>query len=218
MPGRIALIRRLARVRSRRRGPDGGGEAGGARHEHGRAAIGVIGGSGLYELEGLNDVRWNRVRTPFGDPSDAYCVGRLGDRRVMFLPRHGRGHRLTPSELNFRANIWGLKSLGVEWVISVRGGRQHARADPPARPRHPRPVLRPHQAARPVVLRGGHRGPRGHGRSGVPGAGRRARDGRRARRRHRAPGRHLHLHRGPPVLDQGRVARSTGAGASTSSA
>jgi 5'-methylthioadenosine phosphorylase len=82
-------------------------------------AIGVIGGSGLYDLEGLSDVRWRRVRTPFGDPSDAYCEGRFAGRRVVFLPRHGRGHRLMPSELNFRANIWGLKALGVEWVVSV---------------------------------------------------------------------------------------------------
>ncbi len=82
-------------------------------------AIGIIGGSGLYELSGLSDVRWRRVRTPFGDPSDAYCTGRFMDRRVIFLPRHGRGHRLMPSELNFRANIWGLKALGVEWVISI---------------------------------------------------------------------------------------------------
>jgi 5'-methylthioadenosine phosphorylase len=64
-------------------------------------------------------VRWTRVRTPFGAPSDAYCVGRLGDTRVVFLPRHGRGHRIMPSELNFRANIWGMKRLGAEWVISV---------------------------------------------------------------------------------------------------
>ena len=83
------------------------------------AAIGVIGGSGLYELEGMSDVRWRSVRTPFGDPSDDYCVGMFDGRRVIFLPRHGRGHRLTPSELNFRANIWGLKSLGAEWVLSV---------------------------------------------------------------------------------------------------
>jgi 5'-methylthioadenosine phosphorylase len=82
-------------------------------------AIGVIGGSGLYELPGMTDVRWRRVRTPFGDPSDEYCVGRLGERPVVFLPRHGRGHRLAPSELNFRANVWGLKSLGVEWVVSI---------------------------------------------------------------------------------------------------
>jgi 5'-methylthioadenosine phosphorylase len=83
------------------------------------AAIGIIGGSGLYELDGMADVRWRSVRTPFGDPSDDYCTGTLDGRRVIFLPRHGRGHKLTPSELNFRANIWGLKSLGAEWVLSV---------------------------------------------------------------------------------------------------
>jgi 5'-methylthioadenosine phosphorylase len=81
--------------------------------------VGVIGGSGLYELEGLTDTRWTRVRTPFGAPSDAYLVGRLGDRTVVFLPRHGRGHRIMPSELNFRANIYGFKALGVEWLISI---------------------------------------------------------------------------------------------------
>ena len=82
-------------------------------------AIGIIGGSGLYELDGITDVRWRRVRTPFGDPSDELCTGLLDGRPVIFLPRHGRGHRLTPTELNFRANIWGLKSLGAEWVVSV---------------------------------------------------------------------------------------------------
>jgi 5'-methylthioadenosine phosphorylase len=82
-------------------------------------AIGIIGGSGLYELEGMTDVRWRRVRTPFGDPSDEFCTGRFDGRPVVFLPRHGRGHRLIPSDLNFRANVWGLKSLGAEWVISV---------------------------------------------------------------------------------------------------
>jgi 5'-methylthioadenosine phosphorylase len=84
-----------------------------------QAAIGIIGGSGLYEMDGLTEVRWRSVRTPFGEPSDEYCVGTFGDRRVIFLPRHGRGHRLTPTELNFRANVWGLKSLGAEWVISI---------------------------------------------------------------------------------------------------
>jgi 5'-methylthioadenosine phosphorylase len=82
-------------------------------------AIGIIGGSGLYELEGLDHVKWRRVRTPFGDPSDEYCTGRFDGRDVIFLARHGRGHRLTPTELNYRANIWGLKSLGAEWVISI---------------------------------------------------------------------------------------------------
>ncbi len=81
--------------------------------------VGVIGGSGLYEMDGLEDVRWVKLKTPFGDPSDAYCTGRFGDRRVVFLPRHGRGHRRTPSELNFRANIWGFKRLGARAIISV---------------------------------------------------------------------------------------------------
>jgi len=82
-------------------------------------AIGIIGGSGLYELEGLTGVSWERVRTPFGRPSDDYCVGTFAGRRVIFLPRHGRGHRLMPGELNFRANVWGLKALGAEWVVSI---------------------------------------------------------------------------------------------------
>jgi 5'-methylthioadenosine phosphorylase len=81
--------------------------------------VGVIGGSGLYELEGLSGARWEKVRTPFGEPSDAYCVGCLDGREVVFLPRHGRGHRLLPSELNYRANVYGMKALGVEWLISI---------------------------------------------------------------------------------------------------
>jgi 5'-methylthioadenosine phosphorylase len=81
--------------------------------------VGIIGGSGLYELPGLQEVRWRRLRTPFGDPSDEFCCGRLDGRPVAFLARHGRGHRLMPTELNFRANIWGLKALGAEWVISI---------------------------------------------------------------------------------------------------
>ncbi len=86
---------------------------------HDRPAVGVLGGSGLYEMDGLEDVRWVKVKTPFGDPSDAYCVGRLGETRVVFLSRHGRGHRLLPSEINYRANIYGLKLLGATAVVSV---------------------------------------------------------------------------------------------------
>ena len=81
--------------------------------------IGIIGGSGLYEMEGLESVEERRVQTPFGQPSDAYITGLLKGRRVAFLARHGRGHRLMPSELNFRANIFGFKLLGAEWVISA---------------------------------------------------------------------------------------------------
>jgi len=81
--------------------------------------IGVIGGSGLYEMEGLKEVESVEVDTPFGSPSDAYILGSLEGVRVAFLPRHGRGHRILPSELNFRANIYGFKKLGVEWLLSV---------------------------------------------------------------------------------------------------
>jgi len=83
------------------------------------ARIGVIGGSGLYQMEGLTDVQEVRVETPFGPPSDAIGVGKIGDTSVAFLPRHGRGHRLSPTELPVRANIWALKSLGVQQIISV---------------------------------------------------------------------------------------------------
>jgi 5'-methylthioadenosine phosphorylase len=85
----------------------------------GSSKIGVIGGSGLYSMAGLENVTEVHVETPFGPPSDAYILGTLHGQDMVFLPRHGRGHRLPPSALNFRANIYGLKSLGVEWVISV---------------------------------------------------------------------------------------------------
>ncbi|PTL36882.1 S-methyl-5'-thioadenosine phosphorylase [Candidatus Methylomirabilis limnetica] len=81
--------------------------------------IGIIGGSGLYEMEGLDRVEERRIETPFGAPSDAYIIGSLAGRRVAFLARHGRSHSLMPSELNFRANIFGFKLLGAEWVISA---------------------------------------------------------------------------------------------------
>jgi len=83
------------------------------------ARLGVIGGSGLYEMEGLKDVREVSVRTPFGPPSDSYLLGNLDGVPMAFLPRHGRGHRIQPSDLNFRANIWGMKKLGAEWVVGV---------------------------------------------------------------------------------------------------
>jgi 5'-methylthioadenosine phosphorylase len=81
--------------------------------------IGIIGGSGLYQMEGLNDVEERRVTTPFGEPSDALIIGTLEGERVAFLARHGRGHVLMPTEVNYRANIFALKQLGVEQVISV---------------------------------------------------------------------------------------------------
>ncbi len=101
--------------------------------------IGIIGGSGLYEMEGLEVLREERLSTPFGDPSDAYILGRLEGRSVAFLARHGRGHRLMPSELNYRANIFGFKVLGADWLLSasaVGSMQEHIR---------PRDILIPDQ-------------------------------------------------------------------------
>lgn len=81
--------------------------------------VGVVGGSGLYDLDGLSDLDQVTLSTPFGAPSDAYLCGSLGDTQVVFLPRHGVGHRISPTEINSRANIWGLKQLGVTHVLSV---------------------------------------------------------------------------------------------------
>lgn len=81
--------------------------------------IGVIGGSGLYEMEGLTDIGTVSLETPFGNPSDEYITGVLDGVRMVFLPRHGKGHRLLPSEVNYRANIYGMKKLGVTRIISV---------------------------------------------------------------------------------------------------
>jgi 5'-methylthioadenosine phosphorylase len=84
-----------------------------------QAEIGIIGGSGLYHMPGVSDVRELRQQTPFGEPSDAYILGTLEGRKVAFLARHARGHTLLPNELNFRANIYGFKALGVERIVSV---------------------------------------------------------------------------------------------------
>src|ERR1700731_1030898 len=82
-------------------------------------AIGVIGGSGLYQMEQLRDVTEHRLATPFGAPSDVLIGGTVAGRQLYFLPRHGRGHRILPHELNHRANIWALRSLNVRWIICV---------------------------------------------------------------------------------------------------
>lgn len=83
------------------------------------AKIAVIGGTGLYEIEGMTDVEDVQLKTPFGDPSDSITVGTLEDTNIAFLPRHGRGHRISPSEIPARANIYALKSIGVEWIIAI---------------------------------------------------------------------------------------------------
>lgn len=82
-------------------------------------AVGIISGSGLYQMEELRDATEHKIDTPFGPPSDAVVSGKLGGRQVYFLPRHGRGHRILPHEINYRANIYALRSLNVRWIISV---------------------------------------------------------------------------------------------------
>jgi 5'-methylthioadenosine phosphorylase len=81
--------------------------------------IGIIGGTGLYNIEGFTNQKWVKVKTPFGAPSDDLLTGKIAGREIVFLPRHGRGHKILPSELNHRANIWALKKLGVAWIVSV---------------------------------------------------------------------------------------------------
>jgi 5'-methylthioadenosine phosphorylase len=94
------------------------GKSKGAKTEK-KAAIGIIGGSGLYSMNGLTEIREIRLKTPFGDPSDAIVLGTLEGKRVAFLARHGRGHRILPGEINYRANIYAMKLLGVERLVSV---------------------------------------------------------------------------------------------------
>ena len=81
--------------------------------------IGIIGGSGFYDLEGLEEKKWTKLDTPFGSPSDEFLCAKFQDRQVVFLPRHGRGHKISPTKINYRANIYGMKSLGVDWIVSV---------------------------------------------------------------------------------------------------
>lgn len=81
--------------------------------------IGIIGGSGLYKIEGIKEVKEAAVKTPFGEPSDKFITGKIEGKDVVFLPRHGVGHRISPSEINYRANIYGMKKLGVERIISI---------------------------------------------------------------------------------------------------
>jgi 5'-methylthioadenosine phosphorylase len=94
----------------------------------GQARLGIIGGSGLYAMEGLEEIEELRLDTPYGNPSDSLRLGRLGDLEVVFLARHGRHHTLTPTEVPYRANLWALRSLGVRWILSVSavGSLQHA--------------------------------------------------------------------------------------------
>jgi 5'-methylthioadenosine phosphorylase len=113
-------------------------------------AIGIIGGSGLYQMEELREAIEHQIDTPFGSPSDALIGGKISGRQVYFLPRHGRGHRILPHELNHRANIYALRSLNVRWIISVSaaGSLQERYA--------PRDILLPSQFYDRTSMRAGH--------------------------------------------------------------
>ena len=115
------------------------------------AEIGVIGGSGLYAMQGLTNAREVRIKTPFGDPSDAIVLGTLEGKQVAFLARHARGHRILPGEINYRANIYAMKLLGVERIISVSAVGS-LKEDLPGRVSRRRPIRRSHQGPHLDVL------------------------------------------------------------------
>ncbi len=133
-------------------------KAGAAKPGKGQAEIGIIGGSGLYSMPGLERAREVRVKTPFGEPSDAFVVGTLEGRRVAFLARHGRGHRILPSEINYRANLYAMKLLGVRARHFGQRGRIPARGFAAAGIFDPRPVFRPHAPPHFHVFRRRNRG------------------------------------------------------------
>ncbi len=126
-----------------------------------QAEIGIIGGSGLYAMPGLTRIKEVKLKTPFGAPSDAYVLGTLEGRKVAFLARHGRGHRILPSELNFRANIHGFKQLGAERIVSVSAVGSLKEEHKPLEFVIPDQFLRPHPASRRYFFRkwscGAHR-------------------------------------------------------------
>ena len=168
--------------------------------------IGIIGGSGLYDMAEVTDRTEVTLTTPFGDPSGPYVLGTLRGQRVAFLARHGAGHRLLPSELNFRANIFGMKQLGVEFILSASAVGSLKEELQAARHRHSRPVHRSHAGAHQHVLRPGPGGPRRVRAPVLRARSARCARERPGRRRHRAQGRHLRVHGGAAVLDARRVA------------
>ncbi len=180
--------------------------------------IGIIGGTGLYNMAGVTDRTEVTVPTPFGEPSGPYLLGTLRGKRVAFLARHGAGHRLSPSELNFRANIFGMKVLGVEYILSASAVGSLKEEYKPL------DIVIPDQFidrtrgrvstffGRGLVAHVGFAHPFCRILSGVAHE-----SGTHGGRRH-AQGRHLRVHGGAAVLDAGGVATCTGRGVQTSSA
>ena len=149
-----------------------------------QAEIGIIGGSGLYSMKGLTEMREVQLETPFGKPSDPYVLGTLAGRKVAFLARHGRGHRMLPTELNFRANIHGMKQLGVERILSVSAVGSLKQEHKPTSSSSPT-SFRPHQAAGVDLFGEGIVAHVAIWRSGLPGGGAGGRQGcKKGRRGH----------------------------------
>ena len=169
-----------------------------------QAEIGIIGGSGLYSMKGLTDIHEVQLETPFGPPSDPYVLGTLAGRKVAFLARHGRGHRILPTELNFRANIHGFKQLGVERILSVSAVGSLKEEHKPTefvipdqfydRTKQRVSTFFGEGIVAHIALRRPH----------LPRARRRRRQSRSSRRSGHQERRHLRLHGRPAVLHQGR--------------
>ncbi len=170
-----------------------------------QAEIGIIGGSGLYSMPGFSDVHEVTLETPFGAPSDAYVLGTLEGRKVAFLSRHGRGHRFMPTEINYRANIHGMKQLGVERILSLSAVGSLKEEHQPLDFVIPDQFIDRTRHRVDTFFGDGLVAHVGLGRSDLCGD----REGRvrslQARRRQREVGRHLPQHGRPAVLDQGRV-------------
>ena len=165
-----------------------------------KAVLGVIGGSGIYDLPGLENVREERIASPWGEPSGALRIGEIAGLPVVFLPRHDKGHRLSPSDINYRANIDVLKRAGVTDLVSLSACGSFKEELPPGTLRADRPVRRPHPQARELVLRQGPRRACLDGASGVAAAAHPSRRGGAGRGHRGGARRHLCLHGGAAVL------------------
>ena len=171
-----------------------------------RVQIGIIGGSGLYDMAEVTDRSEVTLQTPFGEPSGPYVLGTLRGKRVAFLARHGAGHRFSPSELNFRANIFGMKMLGVEYILSASAVGSLKEEYAPLHIVIPDQFIDRTQGPHQHVLRPRPRRARRLRASVLQGPQRHCIRQRHARRRDDSQGRHLRLHGGTAVLDARRVA------------
>ncbi len=168
--------------------------------------LAVIGGSGLYEMPGLADAQALDLETPYGKPSAPVVIGSLSGRRVAFLARHGIGHTISPSEINYRANIYALKSLGVDRIVSISACGSLREDLCPGSHRHPGPAVRFHpRQPQADLLRGRPGRPRRDGRSILPGSFQQRPSRRSQDRGNRPRGRDVYHHRRTAFLHQSRI-------------